>query len=273
MCARYTLTAEEKELIKQQGYTLRGEYQPDPNIAITDAGFVVTSDEPDVVQRMHFGIVPADAASKNVDFSSFNIRSEEVLDKPTFEPLLRQRKTCLVFADGFYETEKLGDDKRPWRFVTERKIFAFAGLWSEWIDENGEPYRTYAIFTCRANRTVGEIHEKGRMPVILHKFEEKTWLNKKLSIDELLSLCVPYPDNKMNRYRVGKKALAVSTKARPNKGMELLEEVKDDPRQENLFGDEVAKVKPREEKPVAPKKKKTKSGRPLPPENDLFNSQ
>lgn len=273
MCARYTLTAEEKELIKQQGYTLRGEYQPDPNIAITDVGFIVTSDEPDIVQRMHFGIVPPDAESKKVDFSSFNIRSEEVLEKPTFEPLLRQRKTCLVLADGFYETEKLGEDKRPWRFVTERKIFAFAGLWSEWIDEHGEPYRTYAIFTCAANKTVGEIHEKGRMPVILHKFEEKQWLNKKLSVDELLALCVAYPDNKMNRYRVSKKALSVSTKKNPNKGMDLIKEVKDEPRQENLFEDVAVKVRTPEEKLVTPKKKQPKSGRPLPPGNDLFNSQ
>lgn len=273
MCARYTLTAEEKELIKQQGYSLRGEYQPDPNIAITDVGFVVTSDEPDIVQRMHFGIVPPDADSKKLDFSSFNIRSEEVLDKPTFEPLLRQRKTCLVLADGFYETEKLGEDKRPWRFVTERKIFAFAGLWSEWIDENGEPYRTYAIFTCKANKTVGEIHEKGRMPVILHRIDEKKWLNKKISVDELLSLCEPYPDNKMSRYRVSKKALAVSTRAKPNKGMDLLEEVKDEPRQENLFGEEVIKPKPQERKSAAAKPKQPKNQRPLPPSGDLFNSQ
>lgn len=237
MCARYTLTAEEKEMLKDHGLTLVGEYKPDPNIAITDFGFIVTSDEPDIVQRMNWGIIPANAESKVPEFSSFNIRSEDVMEKPTYAPLLQARKTCLVIADGFYEAEHLSDtDKRPWRFTTERKIFCFAGLWSEWFDpDTKEPYRTFAILTCEANSTVGEIHTENRMPVILYKSEEPLWLSKRRSVDELLSLCIPYPDDKMNRYRVSKKALAVSTKDRPNKNMDLTQPVEDEPRQSSLF--------------------------------------
>ncbi|RZK45535.1 MAG: hypothetical protein EOO97_00905, partial [Pedobacter sp.] len=92
MCARYTLTAEEKELLKENNYKLVGEYKPDSNVAITDFGFIVTSDEPTLVQKMHFGIVPHDAKSKSFGYDTWNIRSEEVMDKKTYAPLMKHRK-------------------------------------------------------------------------------------------------------------------------------------------------------------------------------------
>ncbi|MEJ7559539.1 MAG: SOS response-associated peptidase [Pedobacter sp.] len=276
MCARYTLTAEEKEVLKENAYTIVGEYKPDPNIAITDFGFVVTADEPNVVQRMNFGIVPADAESKVPQFASFNIVSEEVLDKPTFAPLLLQGNTCLVIADGFYEAEEVTpSDKRPYRFLTERKLFCFAGLWTEWVDAgSGEIYRTYGIMTCAANTVVGEIHEARRMPVILPKNSEMMWLNKRLSAAEKLALCVPYPDHLMNRYRVSKKVNAVSTKEKPNKDLSLLKEVEDEPRQQSFFTEEQAPSRAKERKfKNTTKKGKGRKDQDQPPAPDLFNSQ
>jgi|GEM_PF-584124 len=277
MCARYTLTAEEKEILKENTYTLTDEYKPDPNVAITDYGFVVTSDEPDLIQRMNFGIIPADSESRHVDFATFNIRSEEVMDKPTFAPLMRSRKTCLIIADGFYEPETVAEnDKRPWRFTIERKTFCFAGLWEQWADPlTGEIVNTYAIMTCKGNKTVDEIHKKDRMPVILPKAYEKMWLNKKLSIDELLSLCVPYPDNLMNRYRVSKKVNARSTKDKPNKDMSLIDPVEDEPRQQSIFGADIPPAKKLEDKPKtwnSEGKKKVKKPKDELKGPDLFGS-
>lgn len=225
MCARFTLTAEEKDFLKENPYHLVGEYHPDGNVAITDFGFVVTSDQPDIVQKMHFGIVPHHAKTKTLSFDTWNIRSEEVMEKKTYRPLMVHRKTCLVIMDGFYEwKEEVKGDKEPWRFVVPgRKTFCCAGLWSRWVDPlSGEVYDSFGILTCEANHTVGEIHEKKRMPVILHKPEEMMWLNKKLSVDELLSLCVPFPDAKMERYRVSKKVNKVSTSKVSNKGTDLI---------------------------------------------------
>ncbi len=268
MCARYTLTAEEKDLIKQGKYTLTGPYSPDPNIAVRDFGFVVTSAEPSVVQRMYWGIDPS--------FASFNIRSEEVMETPTFRKLMDERNFCVIFADGFYETEELTDvDKRPWRFVTERKLFAFLGLWTEAVNvESGELERRYAIFTCKANKTVGEIHPYDRMPVILSKADEDFVLHKRPTVEHLLSLCKPYPDQLMNRYRVSKNVLAVSTKKKWNKSMELLNEVPDEPRTGNLFGDAMppADITKRTFKNNT-KKKPKKNNDPPPPPLDLFNSK
>lgn len=269
MCARYTLTAEEKEILKENKYALTEDYKPDTNIAISDYGFVVTSDEPELIQRMRFGIIPEDSETAQVDFATFNVRSEEILDKPTFEPLIRSRKTCLIIADGFYEPETVTEnDKRPWRFVTERKTFCFAGLWTAWTDPlTGEVINSYAILTCKSNNIVEEKHKKGRMPVILPKACEKMWLNKKLSVDELLALCVPYSNQLMSCYRVSKKVFQ-----RGNKDEDLTKPVVDEPRQQNIFGADLPERKEPEPKPKTWNNQGTKKVRkPEPPKSDQGN--
>lgn len=275
MCARYTLTAEEKEILKANPLRIVGVFTPDPNIAVTERGLVITSDEPDIIQVMNFGIIPQDNETHVLNYDTWNVRSEEVMDKQTYRPLMEKRQTCLILMDGFYEPEHVSDtDNRPWRFLTERNIFCVAGLWDEWTDPiTGEKIRTFAMLTCKANKTVGEVHDTDRMVVILPKAWEDIWIDKKSSIEALIALCVPYPDSKMNRYRVSKKANKVSTKLRPNKDMSLIDPVEDEPRQESLFGAaELPVVKPVERK-FRDQKKKTKDKKKpdQPPELDLFS--
>jgi len=262
MCVRYTLTAEEKQVLKENPYQMTGPYEPDANIAPTDFGFIVTSDEPDLIQRMHFGIIPHDAKTNKLTYDTWNIRSEEVMEKRTYKPLMVHRKTCLIIMDSFYEWQKKDSESLPYRFtVPGRKTFCVAGLWSRWIDPAGEYYDTFGMMTCVANNLVGEIHEKKRMPVILHKIDEKNWLNKKLSVDELLALCVPFPDKWMHRYRVSKKVNKVSTKLNPNKGIELTLPLD--------FDEEAIKpvlpAEPKVKKPKVPK------APPPPDQPDLFS--
>jgi putative SOS response-associated peptidase YedK len=58
--------------------------------------------------------------------------------------------------------------------------------------------------TTVANNVVGKVHDpKFRMPVILDDYNERLWLDRGLSPTALLSLCQPYPDDKMEAYRVG----------------------------------------------------------------------
>lgn len=205
MCARYTLTKKEKELLKAYQVKLPKIFHPNYNLAPTQNGLVITADEPDIAQEMHFGLVPYSAEGVKLDFSTLNARSEDAISKKTYAPLLKYHKTCLVLADGFYEWDKKSGSSLPYLFtLKERDLFAFAGLWSQWKDPfSAETYRSFTIMTTRANETVGKIHDpKFRMPVILDKKEEALWLSKDLSVPELLSLCNPYPDDDMNSYRV-----------------------------------------------------------------------
>jgi len=225
MCARYTLTKKEKELLIAYQVKLPPNYEPNFNLAPTQKGLVITADEPDIAQEMHFGLIPFWASSKKLDFSTLNARSEDALTKKTYAPLLIHRKTCLVLADGFYEWDKKSGSPFPYRFVLkDRDIFAFAGLWSQWKDKfSGEIYRSFTIMTTRANETVGKVHDpKFRMPVILDKKEEELWLSKDISVPELLSLCNPYADEQMESYRVSTAVNATVINKKPNNKPNLI---------------------------------------------------
>ena len=225
MCARYTLTKKEKELLKAYQVKLPANFEPNYNLAPTQEGLVITADEPDVAQKMHFGLVPYWASSTKMDFSTLNARSEEAAIKKTYAPLLTHHKTCLVLADGFYEWDKKSGKPLPYRFeLNDRELFAFAGLWSQWKDGfSGELYRSFTIMTTVANQTVGKVHDpKFRMPVILNRNEEKLWLSKDLSVADLLSLCDPYPDEEMKSYRVSTAVNSTVTKKGPNNNASLI---------------------------------------------------
>jgi len=228
MCSRYTLTKAQKELVKLYQVKLPPDYQPNYNLAPTQKGLVITADEPESAQLMHFGLVPYWAKSTKLDFSTLNARSEEIMDKKTFAPLVVHRKTCLVLADGFYEWDKKTGDTLPYRFVLkDRELFAFAGLWSQWKDPFSEElYRSFTIMTTQANETVGKVHApKFRMPVILSREEEALWLDKKMDQAGLLNLCDAYPDELMSSYRVDKAVNATVVKGVINNRPELMQAI------------------------------------------------
>jgi putative SOS response-associated peptidase YedK len=205
MCARYTLTKSEKQLLEAYNVKLEMPFEPNFNLAPTQNGLVITADEPEIAQPMHFGLVPHWAKDIKLNFSTLNARSEEAATNRTWAPLLQHHKTCLVLADSFYEWDKKSGKSIPYRFVLkDRELFAFAGLWSQWKDKfSGEVYRSFTIMTTVSNKTVGQVHDpKFRMPVILDKFQEPFWLSKDISVPDLLTLCDPYPDESMSAYQV-----------------------------------------------------------------------
>ena len=130
-----------------------------------------------------------------------NARAETVGEKPSFRNALRRRR-CLVLADGFYEWQKLGKQKRPMRIVMRSgEPFAFAGLWETWRDPQGDVIPSCAIITTAANDTLSPIHD--RMPVILPRDLEDFWLDDTVSDPEALtSVLNPYYDGGMEAYEV-----------------------------------------------------------------------
>jgi len=224
MCARYTLTKRQEALL--QAYNVKfPDFEPIYNLAPTQEGLVITSDEPDIAQKMHFGLVPHWSEEPKVNFATWNAASEDVLDKKSYKPLIVHHKTCLVLADGFYEWDKKSGKSLPYRFtLKDREVFAFAGLWSQWKSKDGtQVYRSFTIMTTVANETVRKVHDpKNRMPVILDKFSEPYWLAKDISPNDLLSLCRTYPDEKMSAYRVSTAVNAATVKGIINNKPELM---------------------------------------------------
>lgn len=141
---------------------------------------VICNQEPDIIQLFQWGLIPAWAKDDSFKTNTLNARIESIHEKPTFRNAANNR--CMVLCDGFYEWKWLdpkGNSKQKYLLtLPDDEAFAFAGLWSEWVDKSsGEIIHTYSILTTEATGLMSEIHNsKNRMPVILSKNHEKEWL-------------------------------------------------------------------------------------------------
>lgn len=158
---------------------------------------IITNREADKIQLFNWGLIPAWAKDDTIKKMTLNARIETIAEKPAFKGSIKNR--CLILADGFYEWQWLdpkGKNKQKYLItLPDDDAFAFAGLWSEWIDKStGELLKTYTILTTEANGLMSKIHNsKKRMPVIVSKENEKKWLegDKINSFDiELLATAV-----------------------------------------------------------------------------------
>jgi putative SOS response-associated peptidase YedK len=82
-------------------------------------------------------------------------------------------------TDGFYEWQRDGKTKQPYRFeVNERALFAFAGLWDQWKGPTGEAVEIRSILTTTANALTASVHD--RVPVILRPDDYDLWLDPRM---------------------------------------------------------------------------------------------
>jgi putative SOS response-associated peptidase YedK len=167
---------------------------------------VVTAHSPNQILRMFWGLIPHFAPEENYKYKTINAKAETVAQLPTFREPFRHKR-CLVPATGFYEPDKINKDKPPfiWHYfkLKDQPLFGFAGLYDIWIDkQTGKEIYSYTIITTTPNAVVGKYHD--RMPVILQKDDEETWLSPDIAEPEpLLSLLKPYSPDKMEEWQVG----------------------------------------------------------------------
>ena len=198
MCGRYSLASPDPARLRERfaigdDVPVRARY----NVAPGDDVLTVTTDREGAPrgELLRWGLVPYWAKDpKRLGLKLINARSETMLTNGAF----RDARRCLVIADGFYEWEKRpGEPKQPW-WVTrpDGEPFAFAGLWSSWRPGDGiEPLRTVAIVTTEASEQLAHVHD--RMPVMLPRDAEDTWLDRDTAPSDLLDLCAPLRDTAM----------------------------------------------------------------------------
>nr|WP_172674213.1 SOS response-associated peptidase [Syntrophomonas palmitatica] len=156
------------------------------------------------MRQMQWGLVPCWAKDRTLGSKLINARWETIAEKASFKESLRQRR-CLVPADGYYEWQGLGFEKQPYRFVVpSRDLFCFAGLWDEWIAEDGQVLQSFTIITTEAASAVYKIHK--RMPFIIKNGQEDLWLRsgiiKRQEAQTFLSRFKP--EDTLKFYRVSK---------------------------------------------------------------------
>lgn len=191
MCARFTLSADAKQVATLFDLVNVPELKPRYNIAPSQQIGAVRLN--DAGQRefafLKWGLVPSWAEDESIGYKMLNARGETVANKPSFRSAFRQRR-CLIPADGFYEWVAEGKKKKPFHFHRpDRHLFAFAGLWERKPREGQEPLETCTIITTNANKLAETYHD--RMPVIIPEKLMAQWLSPKTAVDELSQLLVP----------------------------------------------------------------------------------
>ncbi|HPG07052.1 MAG TPA: SOS response-associated peptidase [Saprospiraceae bacterium] len=227
MCGRSSLTKTEKELEERFHSTFYSEdlerYNPLPNynVAPTQVMPVITNDDPDHFRPMRWGLIPFWAKDEKIGYKMINARIETLLEKSSFRTAVQKRR-CLIPADGFYEWKKNGKAKQPYRIVaTNTDLFAFAGIWENWKNPQGEWIQSFTIITQPPNKVVAALHD--RMPAILLPEEERLWLDQELKAEDALELIKPYPDEYTKAYPVSPRVNKVG-----ENDAELVEEVSAD---------------------------------------------
>jgi putative SOS response-associated peptidase YedK len=161
-----------------------------------------------------WGLIPSWAKQQDaplIRVKTLNCISEEMYDKPSYRDSINEGKRCLIPFSAFYEWKWLdakGKEKIPhFIHVKDQKIFSVAGIYSSWKDPSADHYLyTYSVLTTKANKLMSEIHNsKKRMPVIIPREYEKDWLNPNLTKDDVLALCQPFDDSKLDAYTISKR--------------------------------------------------------------------
>jgi putative SOS response-associated peptidase YedK len=143
---------------------------------------IITTEKTAIIQMYHWGLLPYWTIDVAFRKNTLNAKIETIHEKPSFRDYVQNR--CLVLIDGFYEWQWLdekGKEKQKYLLtMPNEEPFALAGIWNDWVDKStGELIKTYTILTTEANELMSKIHNtKKRMPCILSKEDEETWLNE-----------------------------------------------------------------------------------------------
>lgn len=204
MCGRYTLTVDASVLATLFDLEPLFEIEPRYNIAPSQPVPIVRRNNEDQRELAwaRWGLIPSWAKDPKIGNKLINARAETAADKPSFRSAYKHRR-CLLPADGFFEWVKIPNGKQPHyiRF-TDRRVFAFGGLWERWTPPDGDPVESCTILTTRPNRLIASLHD--RMPVIIPSERFGDWIDRNpLSADTAETMLLPHSADQMEAVPVG----------------------------------------------------------------------
>jgi putative SOS response-associated peptidase YedK len=195
MCGGYSITKNVKKAAVELGADFDGPFTPRFNARPGQDLPVLLNRTPKSVAAAHWGIIPFWAKEKKSQLINVRLESAE---KHVFKKDFAERR-CLIFADGFFEWQKLKNGKQPhYFFMKDRGTFTMAGVWEENAD--GKP--CFAILTMPPNALVEKIHD--RMPAILPVPKAKEWLSTDTDITGFINKLIPFPARDMSEHAVSR---------------------------------------------------------------------
>ncbi|GBC09521.1 hypothetical protein RclHR1_08940006 [Rhizophagus clarus] len=208
MCGRYIVYSRpdhlrqslEKSSLKSTKWIDQEKYRSSYNVAPCHFQPVVRIDydsRETILHTMRWGLIPSWTKTKP-EFSKLiiNCRDDSLSDGKSLFNSMKNRKRCIVIADGFYEWLKKGNQRIPY-FVKRKdgNLFLFAGLYDsvKFEDEENSLYTYTIITTTSASTSIEFLHD--RMPAILENGSEElsTWLDPRTPwCPELARLLKPF---------------------------------------------------------------------------------
>lgn len=216
MCGRYVLVREIKLVEKKFNLKPLEDIASYYSYNISPGQWVpvLANNRSDQLQIFMFGLTPFWAKKK---MYLFNARSEGdynkenkinyngtkgILTKPAFRKAIRTQR-CLVWANAFIEGPQKEKLSKPYVvYCKNRSIFAFAGIWDQWVDQTtGEALRSFSIITTSANTITNKIGHH-RSPVIIPDGDEQKWLDPNTPLSDITGLLKTFPDDEMNAFPI-----------------------------------------------------------------------
>ena len=192
MCGRYILKALRDDVIKHfnlidgldyfdiHGYKMREEVFP--------GEWITSINNANRPEDIWWTIEDKD--NSGVLRRAINAKAETVTKVRMFADAF-QNDRVLIPATGFYEWDS---GKCRHLFTFDEPLFAFGGIARD-CEIKGETRRCGVIMTTEANGIVSPIHEKGRMPVVVHRYDYGKWLAPETSFEQLRAMLMPIPDD------------------------------------------------------------------------------
>ena len=147
-------------------------FQPNYNICPTQQVPVcLTADGDRILKLMHWGLLPPWAKDTKYAAKMINARAETVAEKPSFKQLL-ERNRCIIMVSGFYEWERSGKTKVPYKVERgDGQPMMLGGLWTH---NSNLGMDSYSLITTAASPEFNKIHH--RMPVVIDPENIEKWL-------------------------------------------------------------------------------------------------
>ncbi|MGD9781827.1 MAG: SOS response-associated peptidase [Kiritimatiellia bacterium] len=198
MCGRYV--SPDQEAIVERWPKVRcgggGEWKPSCNVAPTvQVPILVRARDGAMELRIaRWGLIPPWWSQDAPPARTFNARSEEAAQKPTWRESLRAARG-LMPARGWYEwrrNERALDaagreGPQPFfLFSPGDPVIAFAGIWSLWERPGAAPVLSCALLTRKAAPGISSIHP--RMPAVLKPEHHSRWLDPATPPDAVQAL-------------------------------------------------------------------------------------
>jgi len=199
MIDRYSLTAAAGKVGTFFSVDPHGLERPRYNAAPAQLLPVITSGSSGL-SHFYWGTAPEWSKNKPIGEKIINVRLEQIGERPTLRKQMKKSR-CIIPADGFYGWKKIGKKSAvPYRFELKPKaLFAIAGVWDEYDDEDGNVIHTFMMITVSSTGSVAGISE--RMPAMLTQEETTVWMNSESSEEQLLS-CLHAFEGKLESFSV-----------------------------------------------------------------------